>query len=99
PTARYRRMFPDLPPFHGDVGRFLAAAQSSEDRDTPARQQQSNDANGSEAAGWPFFGQFVAHDLTANRSPLVGLPPGAPRPAARSPGTISGSWWKTFCHG
>ena len=23
---------------------------------------------GSEAAGWPFFGQFVAHDITADRS-------------------------------
>ena len=23
-------------------------------------------------AGWPFFGQFVAHDLTADRSPLAG---------------------------
>src|SRR5262249_60656092 len=21
-------------------------------------------------AGWPFFGQFVAHDITADRSPL-----------------------------
>jgi hypothetical protein len=24
-----------------------------------------------EAAGWPFFGQFVAHDITADRSALV----------------------------
>jgi hypothetical protein len=23
------------------------------------------------AAGWPFFGQFVAHDITADRSPLT----------------------------
>jgi hypothetical protein len=22
------------------------------------------------AAGWPFFGQFIAHDITADRSPL-----------------------------
>jgi hypothetical protein len=22
------------------------------------------------AAAWPFFGQYVAHDLTADRSPL-----------------------------
>src|SRR5204862_148797 len=26
---------------------------------------------GSEAAGWPFFGQFIAHDITADRSPPV----------------------------
>ena len=25
---------------------------------------------GQEAAGWPFFGQFVAHDITADRSAL-----------------------------
>jgi Animal haem peroxidase len=25
-----------------------------------------------EAAGWPFFGQIVAHDITADRSPLGG---------------------------
>jgi len=25
---------------------------------------------GSEAAGWPFLGQFVAHDITADRSAL-----------------------------
>ena len=25
---------------------------------------------GTEAAGWPFFGQFVAHDITADRSAL-----------------------------
>ena len=25
---------------------------------------------GSEAAGWPFFGQFIAHDITADRSAL-----------------------------
>ena len=23
------------------------------------------------AAGWPFLGQFLAHDITADRSPLV----------------------------
>ncbi len=25
-----------------------------------------------EAAGWPFFGQLVAHDITADRSPITG---------------------------
>ncbi len=23
------------------------------------------------AAGWPIFGQFIAHDLTADRSPIT----------------------------
>ena len=26
--------------------------------------------DGAAAAGWPFFGQFIAHDITADRSPL-----------------------------
>ena len=26
--------------------------------------------DGEMAAGWPFFGQFIAHDITADRSPL-----------------------------
>jgi hypothetical protein len=30
---------------------------------------ESSDAR--EAAGWPIFGQFVAHDLTADRSPVT----------------------------
>jgi hypothetical protein len=25
-----------------------------------------------EAAGWPFFGQLIAHDITADRSPIDG---------------------------
>ena len=25
-----------------------------------------------EAAGWPFFGQLIAHDITADRSPITG---------------------------
>jgi hypothetical protein len=61
--GRYGRLFPKLPPLEcvddelHKVGRALAADGS------PA------DARG--AAGWPFFGQFVAHDITADRSPLT----------------------------
>ena len=29
------------------------------------------DPDAEEAAGWPVFGQFVAHDITADRSPLT----------------------------
>ncbi|BCJ47513.1 ovoperoxidase [Actinoplanes ianthinogenes] len=39
--------------------------------------------DGREAAGWPFFGQLVAHDITADRSPLT-TDAAAPR-NARSP--------------
>ena len=61
--GRYGRLFPQLAPLEcvddelHKVGRALVADSS------PA------DARG--AAGWPFFGQFVAHDITADRSPLT----------------------------
>jgi Animal haem peroxidase len=64
PTGRYGRMF-DLPPLvcdedllHriGAAGGFCDGGDCEED----ARVE----------AGWPIFGQYVAHDLTADRSPL-----------------------------
>jgi hypothetical protein len=63
-AGRYGRMF-DLPPLRGDdaplhqiggAGGFCDAGESEEDSRVEA--------------GWPFFGQYVAHDLTADRSPL-----------------------------
>ena len=62
--GRYGRMF-DLPPLRADetllhrlgaAGGFCDGGDCKED----ARVE----------AGWPFFGQYVAHDLTADRSPL-----------------------------
>ena len=35
----------------------------------PFAEKGTDDAH--DAAGWPFFGQFVAHDITADRSALV----------------------------
>jgi hypothetical protein len=61
--GRYDRLFPELEPLEcvdeelHKVGRALAAGSAP------------GDARG--AAGWPFFGQFVAHDITADRSPLT----------------------------
>src|SRR5439155_1074759 len=31
----------------------------------------ADDADAQVAAVWPFFGQFVAHDITADRSPVT----------------------------
>jgi heme peroxidase len=62
--ARYGRMF-DLPGLEADeallhrigaAGGFCDGGDGKDD----ARVE----------AGWPFFGQYVAHDLTADRSPL-----------------------------
>jgi hypothetical protein len=63
-AGRYGRMF-DLPALEADeallhaiggAGGFCDGGESEGD----ARVE----------AGWPFFGQYVAHDLTADRSPL-----------------------------
>ena len=62
--GRYGRMF-DLPPLESDesllrrtggAGGFCDGGDCKEDA--------------SVEAGWPFFAQFIAHDLTADRSPL-----------------------------
>jgi hypothetical protein len=62
-------MFPELPAFEADeavlhaLGRAGGLCDCGDVMDTPA-------SLGEEAAGWPIFGQFVAHDITADRSAL-----------------------------
>ena len=79
-------MFPDLPPFDADEAFLFALGRSGglcDCRDT----DDAPASLGSEAAGWPFFGQFVAHDITADRSALkagAGVDPSRLR-NARSP--------------
>jgi hypothetical protein len=68
-SASYARMFPELPAFKSDdaflvaLGRAGGLCDCADEEDEPA-------SLGSEAAGWPFFGQFVAHDITADRSEI-----------------------------
>jgi hypothetical protein len=67
--GRYGRLFSELPPFSADeallhmIGSAGGACDGSE-----AEETGGDDAR--VAAGWPFVGQFVAHDITADRSPL-----------------------------
>ncbi|MEU3454719.1 peroxidase family protein [Micromonospora sp. NPDC006766] len=70
--ARYGRMFPGLPPLIADPQALYAAGTPGGACDAsrfPSRPGHAID-DGGEAAGWPFFGQFVAHDITADRSPV-----------------------------
>ena len=63
-AGRYGRMF-DLPALEGDetlLHRIGSTGGFCDGGDG------HGDAHGE--AGWPFFGQYVAHDLTADRSPL-----------------------------
>ncbi len=66
-AGRYERLFPDLPPIPGDEERLLELAGPGSICDAG---DGCPDAVGV-AAGWPFFGQLVAHDITADRSPLA----------------------------
>jgi hypothetical protein len=58
-------MFPDLPAATFDDSRLLALGIEGGICDGGAC-----DADGHVEAGQPFFGQYLAHDLTADRSPL-----------------------------
>lgn len=65
--ARYARLFPDLAPLEVDERALHAVGAAG----GPCECDAENEPLGSVAAGWPFFGQFVAHDITADRSPLT----------------------------
>src|SRR5438552_10154083 len=83
PTS-YARMFPDLPSFQADeqflhtLGRAGGLCDCREIDDSP-------DSLGDSAAGWPIFGQFVAHDITADRTSLRSRANTAELHNARSP--------------
>jgi Animal haem peroxidase len=66
----YRRLFVELPPLVSDVRQLqeLGTPGGLSDAETVAP-EEPDDASG--PAGRPIFGQFVAHDLTADPSPLV----------------------------
>lgn len=68
-SMSYARMFPDLPAFSADKAFLYALGRTGGlcdcgDTDDDAASLAS------EAAGWPFFGQYIAHDITADRSSL-----------------------------
>ncbi len=69
--GRYGRMF-DLPALVADetvLQRIGASGGFCDDSAEEVAAVRAGDAD--IEAGWPFFGQFVAHDLTADRSPLA----------------------------
>src|ERR1700686_4823705 len=63
--GRYGRMFPDLRAATFDDNRLLAFGIEGSICDGA-----QSDTVGHVEAGQPFFGQYLAHDLTADRSPL-----------------------------
>lgn len=68
-STSYGRLFPDLPVFSADDA-FLYALGGAGGLCDCGDADDDPSSLGSEAAGWPFFGQFVAHDVTADRSSI-----------------------------
>jgi len=80
----YARLLPDLPSFHPSEEFLYALGGAGGLCDCGGRDDEMASL-GKEAAGWPFFGQFIAHDITADRSALAShVDPGRLR-NARSP--------------
>jgi hypothetical protein len=75
PAGGYRRLLPELDPLDcgDDALHALGRAGGVCDAAAAAVQVGTDGANpdAEGAAGWPVFGQFVAHDITADRSPLT----------------------------
>src|SRR5256712_365711 len=65
---RYTRMFPELP--HLSIGPDVLHAVGRAGGACDSRNSLRNEAS-TVAAGWPVFGQFIAHDITADRSPVT----------------------------
>jgi hypothetical protein len=71
--ARYGRMFTGLDPLGSDPAVLMRAGGDGGICDAAAELDRSPDGDdATEAAGWPFFGQLIAHDITADRSPIDG---------------------------
>ena len=66
--GRYRVLFDDLPALSVDEEALHALGRPGGPCDLGV---DVDDVDSRVAAVWPFFGQFVAHDITADRSPLV----------------------------
>jgi hypothetical protein len=67
-AGRYSRLFPTLPALGGEDEALLALGAGGGLCDGGAQCADAIET----AAGWPLFGQFIAHDITADRSPLTG---------------------------
>jgi hypothetical protein len=66
--SKYGRMFPHLRAPRAEEGLLLALGRSGAVMDDTSESEEGD--NQCIPAGWTFFGQFIAHDITADRSAL-----------------------------
>ena len=65
----YGRLFPELPPLVADEAKLWSLGGVGGSCDSgPVVDVEGGDDARDIAAGWPFFGQLIAHDMTADRS-------------------------------
>jgi hypothetical protein len=72
--ARFGLMFPDLPAFAPTDGLLSWLAASMNDQKAPLSDVQNSDVafdNPGIPAGYIYFGQFVDHDMTLDKTPLT----------------------------
>jgi hypothetical protein len=67
--GRYRSLFEDLPALRVDAEALHALGRPGGPCDLGV--DVIDDVDSRVAAVWPFFGQYIAHDITADRSPLT----------------------------
>ena len=98
PGGGYRRLFPELDPLECEDDALHALGRPGGACDAAAAAVEVRadgtgppDPDAQEAAGWPVFGQFLAHDITADRSPLTHHAELAEIRNIRSPGPTSRS--------
>ena len=68
-SVAYARLFPDLPTLATDESFLFALGRAGGLCDCGDEEDDASSL-GTVAAGWPFFGQLIAHDITADRSVL-----------------------------
>src|SRR6266700_6907008 len=72
-ASKYGRMFPDLPSPVTDEAILLKLGRAGSMMDAASRvgENEAPTDNPRIPAGFPFLGQFIAHDITADRSLLL----------------------------
>jgi Animal haem peroxidase len=84
--GRYRSLFEDLPALRVDEQALHALGRPGGPCDLGVEFVDA-EVDSHVAAVWPFFGQFIAHDITADRSPLADRAAVAELRNARAPKT------------